>query len=80
MGKPDMTRSTVFTTNRSQAWLPKSVALPPGVRQVEAIKVGRSGLISPADQSWGRYSMAQGFRMTSWLSPPSPLWESATSF
>ena len=48
-----MARSTVFTTNRSQAVrLPKPVALPAGVRQVEITKMGRSRLISPADQSW----------------------------
>jgi antitoxin VapB len=51
-----MTRSTVFTTNRSQAVrLPKPVALPPGVRRVEITKLGRSRLISPADQSWNEF-------------------------
>ena len=51
-----MTRSTVFTTNRSQAVrLPKPVALPEGVRQVEIVKVGRSRLISPAGQSWDAF-------------------------
>ena len=48
-----MTRSTVFTSHRSQAArLPKPVALPPNVRQVEITKLGRSRLISPVDQSW----------------------------
>jgi antitoxin VapB len=51
-----MARSTVFTTNRSQAVrLPKPVALPPGVRQVEITKLGRSRLITPADQSWDAF-------------------------
>jgi antitoxin VapB len=51
-----MARSTVFTTNRSQAVrLPKPVALPAGVRQVEVTKIGRSRLISPADQSWDAF-------------------------
>ena len=51
-----MTRSTVFTTNRSQAVrLPKSMTLPPNVRQVEITKLGRSRLISPADQSWDAF-------------------------
>jgi antitoxin VapB len=51
-----LTRSTVFTTNRSQAVrLPKAVALPPGVRQVEVTKLGHSRLISPADQSWDTF-------------------------
>ena len=51
-----MTRSTVFTTNRSQAVrLPKPVALPENVRQVEIVKLGRSRLISPAGQSWDEF-------------------------
>ena len=54
--KRNVTRSTVFTTNRSQAVrLPKPVALPPNVRQVEIIKLGRSRLISPVDQSWDSF-------------------------
>jgi antitoxin VapB len=51
-----MARSTVFTTNRSQAVrLPKAVALPRSVRQVEITKLGRSRLITPADQSWDAF-------------------------
>jgi len=51
-----MTRSTVFTTNRSQAVrLPKPVALPDNVHQVEIVKIGRSRLITPADQSWDSF-------------------------
>ena len=51
-----MTRSTVFTTNRSQVVrLPKPVALPEGVRQVEIVKVGRSRLISPVGHSWDAF-------------------------
>jgi len=43
-----MTRSTVFTSNRSQAVrLPKPVAFPEGVHQVEIVKIGSSRLISP---------------------------------
>jgi len=48
-----MTRSTVFTTNRSQAVrLPKAVAFPPEVHQVEIIRIGPSRLISPAGRRW----------------------------
>jgi antitoxin VapB len=51
-----MTRSTVFTTNRSQAVrLPKPVAMPEHVRQVEIVKVGQSRLISPAGRSWDEF-------------------------
>jgi antitoxin VapB len=48
-----MTRSTVFTSNRSQAVrLPKAVAFPEGVHQVEIIKIGDSRLICPVGRRW----------------------------
>jgi antitoxin VapB len=48
-----MTRSTVFLTNRSQAVrLPKSVAFPEDVHQVEIIRLGHSRLISPVGRRW----------------------------
>lgn len=51
-----MIRSTVFNNNRSQAVrLPKPVALPEDVRQVEITMVGRSRLISPAGHSWDEF-------------------------
>jgi antitoxin VapB len=48
-----MTRSTVFTSNRSQAVrLPKPVAFPEGVHQVEIVKIGPSRLVSPVGKRW----------------------------
>lgn len=48
-----MTRSTLFKSNRTQAVrLPKAVALPEHVRQVEIIKHGSGRLIMPAGSSW----------------------------
>jgi antitoxin VapB len=48
-----MTRSTVFTSNRSQAVrLPKAVAFPADVHQVEIVKLGDSRLISPVGKRW----------------------------
>jgi antitoxin VapB len=48
-----MARSTVFTINRSQAVrLPKSVAFPEGVREVEIIKIGQSRLVNPVGKRW----------------------------
>jgi antitoxin VapB len=48
-----MTRSTVFTSNRSQAVrLPKAVAFPADVHQVEIVRIGQSRLISPAGKRW----------------------------
>jgi antitoxin VapB len=48
-----MTKSTVFTTNRSQAVrLPKAVAFPEGIREVEILKVGNTRIITPVGKSW----------------------------
>ncbi len=48
-----MTRSTIFMNNRSQAVrLPKQVAFPEDVHQVEVIKIGHSRVISPAGRRW----------------------------
>ena len=48
-----MTRSTVFTSNRSQAVrLPKAIAFPADVHQVEIIKIGHSRMISPVGKRW----------------------------
>ena len=48
-----MARSTVFTNNRTQAVrLPKAVAFPEGVRDVEIVKVGNSRVITPVGRRW----------------------------
>jgi antitoxin VapB len=48
-----MTSSTVFTSNRSQAVrLPKAVAFPENVHQVDILKVGRSRVIVPQGKRW----------------------------
>jgi antitoxin VapB len=48
-----MTKSTVFTSNRSQAVrLPKAVAFPDGVHQVDILKIGRSRMIVPQGKRW----------------------------
>jgi antitoxin VapB len=48
-----MTSSTVFISNRSQAVrLPKSVAFPEDVHQVDILKVGRSRVIVPQGKRW----------------------------
>ncbi len=49
-------KSTVFTTNRSQAVrLPREVAFPEGVHQVEIVKVGNSRVITPLGRRWDEY-------------------------
>jgi antitoxin VapB len=48
-----MTSSTVFTSNRSQAVrLPKAVAFPEGVHQVDILKIGRTRVIVPQGKRW----------------------------
>jgi len=48
-----MTRSTVFKSNRSQAVrLPKPVAFPEDMHQVEVSNLGSSRLISPVGHRW----------------------------
>ena len=48
-----MTSSTVFTSNRSQAVrLPKAVAFPEGVQEVDILKIGRSRVIVPKGKRW----------------------------
>ncbi len=51
-----MAKSTVFISNRSQAVrLPKAVAFPEDVHQVEIIKLGQSRLITPVGRRWDEY-------------------------
>ena len=48
-----MERSTVFKSNKSQAVrLPKPVALPESVKQVDVVKVGNSRLIASTGEGW----------------------------
>jgi antitoxin VapB len=57
-------RSTVFKSNRSQAVrLPKDVAFPEGVHEVEIVKVGNSRVISPVGHRWDAF-----FKEGPWVS------------
>ncbi|MCC4308915.1 antitoxin [Alcanivorax marinus] len=48
-----MEKTTVFKSNRTQAVrLPKAVAFPEDVRQVDIIAVGRARIIVPAGEAW----------------------------
>lgn len=48
-----MARSTLFKNNKTQAVrLPKAVALPDEVKQVEITKLGPARLITPIDALW----------------------------
>ncbi len=51
-----MARSTLFKNNQTQAVrLPKAVALPDEVKQVEITKLGPARLISPIDAHWDSF-------------------------
>ena len=46
-------KTKIFKSNRSQAVrLPKDVAFPESVKDVEITKIGNKRIIVPADQSW----------------------------
>nr|WP_173361875.1 type II toxin-antitoxin system VapB family antitoxin [Achromobacter xylosoxidans] len=54
-------QGVVFRTNRSQAIrLPKAVALPEGVRQVDVVALGRTRIITPAGEAWDSWFDATG--------------------
>jgi len=56
-----MKRGGVFKSNTSQAVrLPKAVALPDSVKQVDIVPIGRSRLISPAGESWDSWFSSEG--------------------
>jgi antitoxin VapB len=52
-----MTRGTVvfFKANEQAICLPKDVAFPEGVHEVEIIKVGNSRVVSPVGRRWDTY-------------------------
>jgi antitoxin VapB len=53
MQEARMTSSTVFISNRSQAVrLPKAVAFPADVHEVDILKVGHSRVIVPRGRRW----------------------------
>lgn len=46
-------RTKIFKSNRSQAVrLPKEVAFPDSVKDVEIIAIGKRRMITPANESW----------------------------
>lgn len=49
-------KSKVFKTNRSQAVrIPKAMAFPEGVEEVEITKLGNSRVITPVGKRWSDY-------------------------
>jgi len=51
----------IFKTNRSQAVrLPRAVALPEDIKEVDIVALGRVRIITPAGQSWDEWFDAPG--------------------
>ena len=54
-------RGGVFRSNQSQAVrLPKAVALPDTVKQVDVVPLGRARLIAPAGEAWDSWFASEG--------------------
>jgi len=54
-------RTRVFKSNRSQAVrLPKAIAFPESVKDVEITAIGNRRVITPAGQSWDEWFDAPG--------------------
>ena len=54
-------RTRIFKSNRSQAVrLPREVAFPESVKDVEIIAIGNKRMIAPAGQSWDEWFNALG--------------------
>lgn len=50
------TTTVIFKSNQTQAVrLPKDVAFPEGVHEVEIVKVGNSRVISPVGRRWDTF-------------------------
>ncbi len=55
-GPKMIVKSKLFKTNRSQAVrIPKAVAFPEGVEEVEIVRSGNTLTISPAGKRWSDY-------------------------
>jgi len=51
----------VFKSNRSQAVrLPKSVALPESIQEVDIVAIGNTRIITPAGSSWDNWFDSPG--------------------
>jgi len=70
-------QTKLFKSNRSQAVrLPKEVAFPESVKEVEVTAIGRKRIIAPAGQSWDDWFEASGVSsdfMTARMQPEDPV-------
>mgnify|MGYP003574058092 FL=1 len=57
----DCVKTKIFKSNRSQAIrLPKKVAFPESVEDVEITAIGNKRIIAPASQSWDEWFNGSG--------------------
>ncbi|HDZ39151.1 MAG TPA: antitoxin [Marinobacter sp.] len=56
-----MERASIFKSNKSQALrLPKPVAYPDDVKQVDIVIMGRARIITPAGETWDSWFDGEG--------------------
>lgn len=56
-----MEQDAVFQRNRSQVVrLPEAVSLPDDVNRVDVVALGRTRIITPADESWDSWFESEG--------------------
>lgn len=56
-----MTTAKIFKSNQSQAVrLPKAVALPDSVKEVNVVVVGRGRLLLPVEDTWDSWFAGEG--------------------
>ena len=57
----NMERASIFKSNKSQALrLPKPVAYPDSVKQLDIVVQGRARIITPAGESWDTWFDGEG--------------------
>ncbi len=57
----DCVKTKIFKNNRSQAIrLPKKVAFPESIKDVEITAIGNKRIIAPANQSWDEWFNGPG--------------------
>jgi len=53
--------TSIFKTNKTQAVrLPKAIALPDSIREVDIIAIGNTRIITPAGESWDQWFSGPG--------------------
>ncbi|NLQ16698.1 antitoxin [Marinomonas sp. M1K-6] len=76
-----MERASIFKSNKSQALrLPKLVAYPDTVKQVDIVVQGRARIIMPAGESWDTWFDSEGVSADFMSSREEPAHQDRESF